>query len=101
MTVPSKTFVVMLCAILGMTIAGVQTIPGWIKAKYATASSDELNAMVRIAQADTFCFGGTGIAAAPSPTDIMFEHFFSARRQPTCSLGPLSTTPHRGRCLHC
>ena len=76
MTVPSKTFVVMLCAILGMTIAGVQTIPGWIKSKYATASSDELNAMVRIAQADTFCFGGTGIAAAPSPADIMFEHVF-------------------------
>ncbi len=76
MTVPSKTFVVMLCAILGMTIAGVQTIPGWIKSKYATASSDELNAMVRIAQADTFCFGGTGIAAASSPADIMFEHVF-------------------------
>ena len=76
MILPSKTFVVLLCAILGMTIAGVQTIPVWFKAKDATASSDELNAMVRIAQADTFYFGSTGFTAAPSPTDAMFEYVF-------------------------
>ncbi len=74
MTMPSKTFIALLCLILGMTIAGVQTIPSWIKSRHATASTDEIHAMVRIAQAHTFCFGGTGIAAASSPTDIMFEY---------------------------